>query len=546
MTLFVKMAVGIALTLAAASAQAQSDLIVEKKTFELPAYTTAGGATIKGVKVGWESYGELNADRSNAILVTHFFSGTSHAAGKYKPTRTGRRAIGTRSSVPARRSIRTAISSSRRTRSSISARRTQTSSRPDRRRSTRRPASPTACAFPVVSIRDFVNVQKALLDSLGIRKLKAVVGASMGALQAYEWAVAYPDMVDRIVPVIGAAGGDAVSRRLGRGLGRADPPRSEVEGRRLRPARPAEGGPRGGPEGRRPCMPKGPNGRQRTSARRRPRKARIPPPRSRTGSSSKPRSMRRARPGPASPMPTTCSTSCAANQLAAADPAKIKAPALIVYTPTDQVFRQEWIERTAAAIKANGTPVETVDDRRPERPPQRRPPHRAGRREDRGVPGQVARLRGSAGSCRHRLAEPAACPVGSCANEATPKGPGSKGGGQSGWATEKAMSSDIGKSLPASRRRAPAFAASAALIVLFAGYAEPARALGIFESLFGIHSQRFEPSYGYYVPPPVRRRVIVKRPRPKSSSPACRRCARCPRCRRTPWCSRTRRSSPDC
>ncbi len=55
MTLFVKMAVGIALALAAASAQAQSDLIVATKTFELPQYTTAGGATIKGVKVGWES-----------------------------------------------------------------------------------------------------------------------------------------------------------------------------------------------------------------------------------------------------------------------------------------------------------------------------------------------------------------------------------------------------------------------------------------------------------------------------------------------------------
>ena len=85
MTLFVKIAVGIALALAAASAQAQSDLIVAKKTFELPTYTTAGGATIKGVKVGWESYGELNADRSNAILVTHFFSGTSHAAGDSPP-----------------------------------------------------------------------------------------------------------------------------------------------------------------------------------------------------------------------------------------------------------------------------------------------------------------------------------------------------------------------------------------------------------------------------------------------------------------------------
>ena len=59
------------------------DLIVEKKTFALPNYTTVGGETIKSVKVGWESAGTLNADKSNAILITHFFSGTSHAFGKY-------------------------------------------------------------------------------------------------------------------------------------------------------------------------------------------------------------------------------------------------------------------------------------------------------------------------------------------------------------------------------------------------------------------------------------------------------------------------------
>ena len=64
------------------SAFAQS-LIVEKKTFTLPSYTTAGGATIKNVKIGWEAAGTLNADKSNAILITHFFSGTSHAFGKY-------------------------------------------------------------------------------------------------------------------------------------------------------------------------------------------------------------------------------------------------------------------------------------------------------------------------------------------------------------------------------------------------------------------------------------------------------------------------------
>ncbi|MGH2397709.1 MAG: E22 family MetX-like putative esterase, partial [bacterium] len=60
-----------------------ADLIVEKKTFEMPRYTTVGGQTIKNVKVGWQSAGTLNADKSNAILITHFFSGTSHAFGKY-------------------------------------------------------------------------------------------------------------------------------------------------------------------------------------------------------------------------------------------------------------------------------------------------------------------------------------------------------------------------------------------------------------------------------------------------------------------------------
>ena len=62
--------------------------------------------------------------------------------------------------------------------------------------------------FPVVSIKDFVDVQKALIESLGIRKLKAVIGASMGALQAYEWAASHPDMVERIVAVIGTPSAD--------------------------------------------------------------------------------------------------------------------------------------------------------------------------------------------------------------------------------------------------------------------------------------------------------------------------------------------------
>ena len=59
------------------------------------------------------------------------------------------------------------------------------------------------------SIRDLSEDLLALLDALGVRRLRAVMGASMGALQAFEWAAAYPEMVERIVPVIGAAEVDA-------------------------------------------------------------------------------------------------------------------------------------------------------------------------------------------------------------------------------------------------------------------------------------------------------------------------------------------------
>jgi len=72
--------------LVSVESHAQSgDVILEKKTFELASYTTVAGPTIKSVKIGWEAAGTLNADKSNAILITHYFSGTSHAFGKYAP-----------------------------------------------------------------------------------------------------------------------------------------------------------------------------------------------------------------------------------------------------------------------------------------------------------------------------------------------------------------------------------------------------------------------------------------------------------------------------
>lgn len=179
-------------------------MIVRKQIFELLSFTTAGGAVIRQVRVGWESYGRLNEARDNAILVTHFFSANSHAAGRYhaddpepgywdaiigpgKPLDTDRYFV---------------LSSD--TLVNLNAK--------DPNTVTTGPATidpdtgkPYGLRFPIVTIRDFVNVQKALLDSLGLRALHAVVGASMGSLQALEWASAYPDRVKRVVAAIGGA-----------------------------------------------------------------------------------------------------------------------------------------------------------------------------------------------------------------------------------------------------------------------------------------------------------------------------------------------------
>ena len=183
------------------------DGVVEKKTFTLQSYVTVRGETIKNVKIGWESYGSLNVDKSNAILITHYFSGTSHAAGKYKTDDPAPgywdKIIGPGKPLDTDKYF--ILSSD--TLVNLNAK--------DPNVITTGPATidPSTGqqygrSFPIVAIRDFVNVQKALVESLGITKLHAVMGASMGALQAYEWSSSYPGMVRKVIPVIGAGEAD--------------------------------------------------------------------------------------------------------------------------------------------------------------------------------------------------------------------------------------------------------------------------------------------------------------------------------------------------
>lgn len=177
------------------------DEVVEKKTFSLKEFILISGKKIAPVQIGYETYGTLSPSKDNVILICHFYSGNSHAAGRYsiqekvpgywdaiigpgKPFDTDKYFI---------------ISSD-----------TLCNMNPKNPKViTTGPASinpetgkPYGMSFPMVTIRDFVNLQYQLLRSLGIKKLKAVSGASMGGIQSFEWAVAYPDFVERIIPVI--------------------------------------------------------------------------------------------------------------------------------------------------------------------------------------------------------------------------------------------------------------------------------------------------------------------------------------------------------
>jgi homoserine O-acetyltransferase len=190
--------------LAATSVQAQSPapLLTEKKVFALDRYTTFGGAAIKQVKVGYETWGKLNAAGDNAVFIAHFYSGTSHAAGKYKATDAASgywdSIIGPGKPIDTDKFF------------VVSADTLSNLNTKDPNVTTTGPSSinpdtgkPYGLSFPVIAMRDSVAVHKALLDSLGVKKLHAVAGASGGSIQSMEWAVLYPDYVDRVIHVIG-------------------------------------------------------------------------------------------------------------------------------------------------------------------------------------------------------------------------------------------------------------------------------------------------------------------------------------------------------
>jgi homoserine O-acetyltransferase len=167
-------------------------MIVESNTARFDALPLDSGQTLAGVEVAYETYGELNAAKSNAILVLHAFSGDAHAAGINHEGKPGwwDNMIGPHKGFDTDRYFvicTNVLGGCRGTTGPASV----------------NPATgcPYAMSFPVITIGDMVRLQQMLIGSLGIRRLLAVSGGSMGGMQALQWAVQYPDQVVAAIPI---------------------------------------------------------------------------------------------------------------------------------------------------------------------------------------------------------------------------------------------------------------------------------------------------------------------------------------------------------
>jgi homoserine O-acetyltransferase len=151
------------------------------------------GLSLDQMTVAFCTYGELNSERSNAILVCHALTGDQYAAGRHPITGrpgwwdavvgSGRPVDTDRFFVICANVLGSCIGS--------------TGPRSPRGES----GEPWGTDFPPVTIRDMVRAQKRLTERLGISRLFAVVGGSMGGMQVLEWAATYPEAVFAAVPI---------------------------------------------------------------------------------------------------------------------------------------------------------------------------------------------------------------------------------------------------------------------------------------------------------------------------------------------------------
>ena len=176
------------------------------------------GAAIEGLEIAWRSYGTLNADRSNAILICHALTLDQHVAGispaSGKPGWWSRLVGPGKSLDPARYFILCANVVGGCMGSTGPA-----SINP-------KTGEPYGLSFPVITIADMVRAQAMLVEAMGIQTLFAVVGGSMGGMQVLQWAADYPERMFAAVCVASAARHSAQNiafHEVGRQAVMADP-----------------------------------------------------------------------------------------------------------------------------------------------------------------------------------------------------------------------------------------------------------------------------------------------------------------------------------
>ncbi len=151
------------------------------------------GQTIAPFTIEYETFGELNADRSNAILVCHALSASAHAAGKYNDSEDERPGwwdglIGYGKGIDLDRYFVVCVNF------------------PGSCFGTTAPCTidpgtgkPYGSRYPWPAIEDMVRAEKLVLDHLGIRRLKSIAGGSLGGMQVLMWSAMYPELTDSII-----------------------------------------------------------------------------------------------------------------------------------------------------------------------------------------------------------------------------------------------------------------------------------------------------------------------------------------------------------
>lgn len=155
------------------------------------------GAVLPQYDITYETYGELNADASNAVLVCHALSGTHHVAGKYtaedKYPGWWDNLVGPGKPLDTNKFFVIGLNNLGGCHGTTGP-------------SSLNPATqqPWGSAFPIVTVEDWVESQARLIDYLGIKQLAAVIGGSLGGMQALQWTLAFPERL-RYALVIASA-----------------------------------------------------------------------------------------------------------------------------------------------------------------------------------------------------------------------------------------------------------------------------------------------------------------------------------------------------